>query len=651
MTTERFVTGDGGVQLALTEWGSATDGRPTVLLVHGYPDTSAVWEPVAQLLAPRYHVVTYDVRGAGRSTAPRRTKDYRLDHLVADMVAVADAVSPARPVHLVGHDWGSIQAWEAVTTEAVAARFASYTSIYAPGLDHVAAWIRTRLRHPSPHHVYQLMEQEMRSWYIVAFHLPGAKVVWKAGLGRRWPKVLEKVEKVAPSPTYPAATIASDGARGVALYRANFRRRLVRPHPRPTSVPVQVIVPTRDHYVTPGLSEGLERWAPDNLWRREVIAGHWLPRTDPQLVASYISQLVDHVEGDPEPPALRQARVTPQPAAGTGGGGTGRGGWGSGGRVGNGTGVGGTGRPALRGNGTVVGGAVEGAATSRRGDGGQFLRRVVVITGAGSGIGRATALAFAAEGATVVAADINTASAADTAELVRSVAPEGVEAYSRTVDVSDAESMEDLVKWVEHTFGAPDVVVNNAGIGMAGPLLDTTVAQWEQILGVNLWGVIHGCRLFGRLMTDRRRGGHIVNVASAAAYTPSRAYPAYATTKAAVLMLGDCLRGELAGSGIGVHTICPGFVDTPLSGTTIHVGVSGEEQDKRRQAVGRMYHQRGLKAATVAAAIVKAVRHGTPIVAVGAEAHLGRAASRFAPAVARLVARMDFSPRFNPSHP
>src|SRR5687767_11707346 len=103
--TVRWVTG-AGVELAVDEGG--TSGAPTLLLVHGYPDTSAVWADVAARLRDRYHVVTYDVRGAGASGAPEGRRGYTLDLLVADLAAVADAVSPHRPVHLVGHDWGSI---------------------------------------------------------------------------------------------------------------------------------------------------------------------------------------------------------------------------------------------------------------------------------------------------------------------------------------------------------------------------------------------------------------------------------------------------------------------------------------------------------------------------------------------------------------
>ena len=97
----------------------------------------------------------------------------------------------------------------------------------------------------------------------------------------------------------------------------------------------------------------------------------------------------------------------------------------------------------------------------------------------------------------------------------------------------------------------PDVVVNNAGIGIAGAVLDTSVDDWERALGANLWGVIHGSRLFARQMVDRVRGGHVVNVASAAAFVPSKVLPASATSKSATVMLTECLQAELADEGSG----------------------------------------------------------------------------------------------------
>jgi NAD(P)-dependent dehydrogenase (short-subunit alcohol dehydrogenase family) len=159
-----------------------------------------------------------------------------------------------------------------------------------------------------------------------------------------------------------------------------------------------------------------------------------------------------------------------------------------------------------------------------------------VITGAGSGIGRACALEFAERGAEVVVIDIDQQAAERTAVLARAL---GSGAHAYTVDVSDGGAMEKFAAVLREEHGIPDIVINNAGIGMAGPFLDTTVADWERIIDVNLWGVIHGCRVLGAMLVEGGAGGTIVNIASAAAYLPSKALPAYTTTKAAVLALSQ----------------------------------------------------------------------------------------------------------------
>lgn len=263
----------GGLALAVHEQGDPA--APTVLLVHGYPDTHRVWDDVAAALAGDHHVVRYDTRGAGDSAAPADRSGYRLPHLADDLFTVADAVSPDRPVHVVAHDWGSIQAWEAVTDPRATERIATYTSLSGPCLDHAGHWIRRRLTHPTPRHLAQLLAQGVHSWYIAAFHLPYlAPAVWRHGLARHWGGVLRRLEGVTPRPGHPQPTLREDAVRGIGLYRANMAPRALRPRSRRTQVPVQLITLTRDRYVNPALSEGLERWAP-RLRRRTLQAGHW----------------------------------------------------------------------------------------------------------------------------------------------------------------------------------------------------------------------------------------------------------------------------------------------------------------------------------------------------------------------------------------
>jgi pimeloyl-ACP methyl ester carboxylesterase len=287
------VTAPDGVGLAVFEAGT-TAGALTVVLVHGYPDDADVWAPVMARLAPRFHVVSYDTRGAGRSDAPRPTAAYRLERLVDDLAAVVDATSPDRPVHLVGHDWGSVQGWEAVTTDRLAGRVASFTSLSGPCLDHVGWWIRGRLSSLGPRAIRQLAGQAGHSWYIGAFHLPGAPLFWRLGGGRLVHRALVALGEL-PDDDQPSPTLGRQGAHGVRLYRANVVGRIGRPRARRTSVPVQLVVADGDRFLTPALVDDVERWAPD--LRRRVVAGrHWLPRLAPGDVAGWIAELVAEVE-------------------------------------------------------------------------------------------------------------------------------------------------------------------------------------------------------------------------------------------------------------------------------------------------------------------------------------------------------------------
>jgi len=285
----------GDVTLAVKTWGDPA--RPTVVLVHGYPDNSEVWHEMAPLLARDYYVIAYDVRGAGQSSAPKGLRNYTFARLTDDFIAVIDALSPSKPVHLIAHDWGSIQSWEFVTEERLRGRIASYTSCSGPCLDHVGHWMRARLLRPTPSSLGKMLGQLVRSWYVLLFHLPiVSELSWRLWLGRAWPRVLRRVEKTTIA---PRATQTADGVRGVSLYRANFIRSLFTPRKRYAHAPVQVIVPTLDKYVSPALSEDLSRWVPQ-YWRREVVARHWLPVTHAERMAEMARELIEHAEGAPE---------------------------------------------------------------------------------------------------------------------------------------------------------------------------------------------------------------------------------------------------------------------------------------------------------------------------------------------------------------
>lgn len=290
----RTVT-SGGVPLAVFERGDPAS--PVILLVHGYPDTHRVWDRVCDTLSADYLVVRYDVRGAGLSGVPEELRSYRLEQLADDLFAVMDSVSPDRPVHLAAHDWGSIQAWQAVTDARADGRIASYTTLSGPCLDHVAYWIRHRLAHPTPRHLAQLVNQQVRSWYIGVFHVPLlAPAVWRLGLARNWEGVLRRAEGVTSWPGHPQPTLADDAVRGISLYRTNMRRRMRHPERRFAQVPVQLITLTKDRFVSPALSEDLDQWVP-RLWRRSIPAGHWSALTEKgTTVARMIREFAERVD-------------------------------------------------------------------------------------------------------------------------------------------------------------------------------------------------------------------------------------------------------------------------------------------------------------------------------------------------------------------
>ena len=160
--TTRLPASD-GVELAVYERGDPA--RPTIVAVHGYPDDHAVWDGVADLLADRFHVVTYDVRGAGASGRPASTAGYRIAQLVDDLAVVLDAVGPEAPVHLLGHDWGSVQCWAALPDARLAGRIATYTSISGPALDYAAVWLRGLRDHPRAG-LRQVAHSGMTLWLV-----------------------------------------------------------------------------------------------------------------------------------------------------------------------------------------------------------------------------------------------------------------------------------------------------------------------------------------------------------------------------------------------------------------------------------------------------------------------------------------------------
>ena len=243
--------------------------------------------------------------------------------------------------------------------------------------------------------------------------------------------------------------------------------------------------------------------------------------------------------------------------------------------------------------------------------------KVAVVTGAASGIGRATATAFAAEGMKVVLADIEEkaldAVAADLTDAGRTVLPV-------TVDVSDGASMDALAARTIDTFGAVHLVHLNAGVAAGGPIWALSEKDWQWVLGVNLWGVIHGVRAFVPHLIANGEPGHVVNTASMAGLTSSGFMGPYNVSKHGVVTLSETLVRDLAmaGASVGVSVLCPGWVNTGI-------GESGRNRpDALRNEAGpnpleggsggpsmlKGVLESGLQPSEVAAMVVDAVRTG-----------------------------------------
>jgi len=192
-----------------------------------------------------------------------------------------------------------------------------------------------------------------------------------------------------------------------------------------------------------------------------------------------------------------------------------------------------------------------------------FRGRVAVVTGAASGIGLALAERFAVEGMKIVMADVETGALETAAEGLRRKASA---VLASRVDVSRPDDVERLARETYQTFGAAHVLCNNAGVAVIGAAHEHTLADWQWVINVNLWGVIHGVRAFLPRMLAGGDEGHIVNTASMAGLTTAPFMSVYDVTKHGVVALSESMykEGQLTGSPIGVSVVCPGLIDTNI---------------------------------------------------------------------------------------
>jgi NAD(P)-dependent dehydrogenase (short-subunit alcohol dehydrogenase family) len=244
--------------------------------------------------------------------------------------------------------------------------------------------------------------------------------------------------------------------------------------------------------------------------------------------------------------------------------------------------------------------------------------KVVAVTGAANGIGREMAMAFARHGASLALADIDEGGLL---AVKRELEERGVAVYARVVDVSRAADMESFCDNVFSEMGRVDVLCNNAGVAVGGNFEDMTLDDLWWLVGVNLWGVIHGCHFFYPRMIAQG-GGHIVNTASAAGLIPFPSLALYSSTKHGVVGLSETLRAEAALHGIGVTVICPGVIATDIvQRSRIVSGSKRSTPGDMAATMDRILKTRGYGPERVAAAAVRAVERNRGVVRVAPEAY------------------------------
>jgi NAD(P)-dependent dehydrogenase (short-subunit alcohol dehydrogenase family) len=261
--------------------------------------------------------------------------------------------------------------------------------------------------------------------------------------------------------------------------------------------------------------------------------------------------------------------------------------------------------------------------------------RVGAVTGAASGIGRATALELASRGADVAICDVDAAGLKETADRIEAA---GRRAYTQHVDVTQMELVQAFADSTYETFGRVDLLVNNAGVGVAGPMLDVPLEEFRRVIEINLMGVVHGCYAFLPRMREAARPGHVANIASMAGYWSAPSMSSYHASKFGVVGFSESIRAELARYQIGVTAICPGVINTPILRSVRMFGPEGSEENRQRGIDA--FARRGYTPERVARNIMKAIQRNRALAPISPEAWFFYYLQRLAPWIPRGLGRL-----------
>ncbi|MFZ5723618.1 MAG: alpha/beta fold hydrolase [Pseudomonadota bacterium] len=281
------------VDLHVVEDGDPS--KPAILFLHGFPDCHRVWEKQMAALSRSFHVISFDMRGCGRSGDPEGRDTFRIDRLLPDIAAVIDATRGKKGrVHLVGHDWGSVIGWSFVADPAYAKRVISWTSMSGPHVGLMWQWLFRRLRSGSLQQWREAAEQFAHSWYVFALNIPGAgRALFRFAGVEVWTRALQRG---GVPPTDPYLDVGQNEVERMTLfplrlYQQNAFRPPAPPAPGSITLPVQLIVPVDDEFVRPQLFHELGEVC-TQLERVNIDANHWAQRSNPEQITILVREFV-----------------------------------------------------------------------------------------------------------------------------------------------------------------------------------------------------------------------------------------------------------------------------------------------------------------------------------------------------------------------
>ncbi|MFZ5756394.1 MAG: alpha/beta fold hydrolase [Pseudomonadota bacterium] len=278
--------------------------NPAILFLHGFPDCHKVWQHQLDALSKDFHVIAFDLRGCGKSTAPDAGAAFRIERIMPDIEAVIDATRGRKGrVHLVGHDWGSVLGWSFVSDPLYAPRVLSWTSMSGPHVGLIWQWLGRRIRSGSLSQWRSAFEQFAHSWYIFAFNIPGAaRALFRFAGVEVWKRAMQQGGVPAND---PYLDVGQDDVERMTLYPISlYQQNAFRPpaplEPGSVTMPTQLIVPLQDAFVRPQLFSELDEICP-RLERAEVDANHWAQRSNPKeitaLIRAFVKRCGDGNEG------------------------------------------------------------------------------------------------------------------------------------------------------------------------------------------------------------------------------------------------------------------------------------------------------------------------------------------------------------------